>query len=122
MAVDAYGLEVPARLEDVFDTRHALTRLQVSLGMSSGELADMHDLDGMQGVNLERVRQLLQAAANEIRLGMPYSKCECHARDDCSICGNKRWVTTKEYVTAQDMQVSTSQDGQPTNLKQSTSQ
>jgi hypothetical protein len=98
---DASGRDVPDRLKPVFAGRAQLLEHVRQLELLKSELVQQ----GYKGLcsawfDPGEVRRHLQRAIAAILEQLPFQLCVCGGYDDCEICGNKRWVSAYEYLTA----------------------
>lgn len=98
MATDALGRIVPGRLEDTFSGRERLAEWANNVDEACGRLAYLAHDPCCDGIDVPEVLRLMQRARLLVLQGMPYGECDCGAFAHCEKCGDKRWLTAKEFL------------------------
>lgn len=90
---DAFRRPVPDRLAAVFAGRRRLVRFATQLRRLLEDVPSLEKMAGAEAVDLVTLRQSIRTAASIVERATPLTACDCHARDNCSWCENRRWLT-----------------------------
>ena len=98
MAHDALNIEVPPRLEDVFNGRRMLMLVCEDMDLVHRTLAALVDTECCEQLDIVRLLDDINEIRVTIQQGSPFTLCDCLPSSVCTKCEGRKWISGTQYL------------------------